>query len=222
MTARSLRGAAFAALALTTAPVAAHAAILPTPTVADGSFETFDFSARSAGDSYEYGATGIAGATFNGKSGVQKDGSRWEFAAAPSGSQTAFLQSGSDGIGNIVLSLGNLVVGQAYKVSFDAAARPVYSTVNPFTVAVNGAQIGAFTATDLAWTTFSTGNFLATGTTASLSFTGSASSVDSAVGLDSISVSAVPEPAAWAMMILGMGVIGFAMRRRTSAVAAIA
>ena len=29
-------------------------------------------------------------------------------------------------------------------------------------------------------------------------------------------VAAVPEPATWAMMIVGMGTIGFAMRRKTS------
>jgi len=32
--------------------------------------------------------------------------------------------------------------------------------------------------------------------------------------LDSISVAAVPEPATWAMMLLGFGAIGFTMRRR--------
>jgi hypothetical protein len=33
--------------------------------------------------------------------------------------------------------------------------------------------------------------------------------------IDSLGVNAVPEPATWAMMILGFGLVGFAMRRRT-------
>jgi hypothetical protein len=35
--------------------------------------------------------------------------------------------------------------------------------------------------------------------------------------LFSPSVAAVPEPASWAMMLLGFGAIGFALRRRTAA-----
>jgi len=36
--------------------------------------------------------------------------------------------------------------------------------------------------------------------------------------LDGVSIAAVPEPATWAMMILGLGMVGFAMRRRTTKV----
>lgn len=40
-------------------------------------------------------------------------------------------------------------------------------------------------------------------------------------GIDNVTVGgAVPEPATWAMMILGMGVVGYAMRRKKSRVTA--
>lgn len=45
------------------------------------------------------------------------------------------------------------------------------------------------------------------------------SSTSNAFEIDSIYVSAVPEPATWAMMITGFGLIGGAMRRRRSTIA---
>jgi hypothetical protein len=40
------------------------------------------------------------------------------------------------------------------------------------------------------------------------------------LGLDDISLTAVPEPTTWAMMLAGFGLVGFSMRRRNRAVAA--
>ncbi|MFZ4382319.1 MAG: PEPxxWA-CTERM sorting domain-containing protein, partial [Sandarakinorhabdus sp.] len=37
---------------------------------------------------------------------------------------------------------------------------------------------------------------------------------------DMVSLTAVPEPATWAMLIVGFGMVGFAARRRKAAVAA--
>lgn len=39
--------------------------------------------------------------------------------------------------------------------------------------------------------------------------------------IDNLAIGGVPEPASWAMMILGFGAIGFAMRRRHQMVAAV-
>jgi hypothetical protein len=43
------------------------------------------------------------------------------------------------------------------------------------------------------------------------------SSTQNAFEIDNIAVNAVPEPGTWAMMLLGFGAIGFAIRRRKSA-----
>ena len=45
-------------------------------------------------------------------------------------------------------------------------------------------------------------------------------SVDPQGGWDMVSLSAVPEPATWAMLIVGFGMVGFAARRSKAAVAA--
>lgn len=42
------------------------------------------------------------------------------------------------------------------------------------------------------------------------------SSANNAFEIDDIAVNAVPEPGTWAMMLLGFGALGFAMRRRKS------
>lgn len=58
-------------------------------------------------------------------------------------------------------------------------------------------------------------SFTATGASSTLAFT---STTATAFGpaLDGVSVAAVPEPATWAMMIFGFGLVGAAMRRRRS------
>jgi hypothetical protein len=40
------------------------------------------------------------------------------------------------------------------------------------------------------------------------------------LGLDDISLTVIPEPTTWALMVAGFGMVGFAMRRRNRAVAA--
>lgn len=63
------------------------------------------------------------------------------------------------------------------------------------------------------WTQFKL-NFFADGTSNTLSF--SEINGPSYIGLDDVSVTAVPEPATWAMMILGFAGVGFMAYRRKS------
>lgn len=70
------------------------------------------------------------------------------------------------------------------------------------------------TPTSLNWQIFS-GNFVATGPNI-LSFTNLTGGPNEGILLDAVSVTPVPEPATWAMMLLGFGAIGFAARRRRS------
>jgi PEP-CTERM motif-containing protein len=48
------------------------------------------------------------------------------------------------------------------------------------------------------------------------------SSTQNAFEIDSISVASVPEPATWAMMLIGFGAVGYSMRRRKVALPQIA
>ena len=63
-------------------------------------------------------------------------------------------------------------------------------------------------------------NFIADGTSNTINF--SEVNGPSYIGLDDVSVTAVPEPATWAMMILGFAGIGFIAYRRKSKPAAMA
>lgn len=56
--------------------------------------------------------------------------------------------------------------------------------------------------------------FTATGSSTTLTFASFGGSGNAGIALDNVSVTAVPEPATWGMMILGFGLIGAAARRR--------
>ncbi len=73
---------------------------------------------------------------------------------------------------------------------------------------------------DGSWTSGNTnGEFVVWGTAGEV-FTGmTLTTTEDSFEIDNLAV-AVPEPASWAMMILGFGAIGFAMRRRSRMVAA--
>ncbi|NIJ06950.1 hypothetical protein FHS31_000532 [Sphingomonas vulcanisoli] len=182
---------------------AAQAVVIP-----DGSFET------PATSSFVYNPT-VTGVTFNAGSGVQHNGSAWAFADAPDGTQTAFIQSTSSYIGQIDFALTGLTVGQVYQIVFAGAARPGGYSDNPFTVSVGGSQIGSYDITSTIWSTYTTPTFRANSTTGTLTFVGSASSGDADVGIDNVRITTapVPEPATWAMMIGGFGLVGTALRR---------
>jgi hypothetical protein len=96
-----------------------------------------------------------------------------------------------------------------------------YSTLNNGSTAINGWTVGGASVdyigsywAAMGWTEY-TYNFVATGASTTLSF---ASLDNSPYGpaLDGVSVAAVPEPAAWGMLIGGFGLAGLALRRRPS------
>ena len=63
--------------------------------------------------------------------------------------------------------------------------------------------------------------FLAGSNTLTFTYSGTAQGLgDEAWGLDRVTAGAVPEPATWAMLITGFGMVGFAARRRSAAIAA--
>jgi choice-of-anchor C domain-containing protein len=77
------------------------------------------------------------------------------------------------------------------------------------------------TTADLNWTIY-TKTFVANSTSTRLSFNETVGGGNAGVLLDAISVSAVPELATWAMMLIGFAGLGFVAYRRTKKISAAA
>lgn len=107
------------------------------------------------------------------------------------------------------------VLGRTYTVSIDFTQNGGGKSAD---VNVNGAAIGTLVGTG-AWQTFTT-TFIGTGAATTFDITEILGGGNGGVVLDNISVSAVPEPETWAMLVAGFGMTGFAMRKRKAAVAA--
>ena len=141
------------------------------------------------------------GATYNPCCGTPNDTSN-TFVAFGGGNLPSGLASASF----------NTVAGSTYTVKFDYAALGGGSEPLTFTVA---GQSFTFNPVANNAIVFTPGSFTFTGTGGSSSLvvtSGGFDNVDAIV--DNISLAgAVPEPAAWALIILGFGVIGGALRR---------
>ncbi|MBU0801782.1 MAG: choice-of-anchor C family protein [Alphaproteobacteria bacterium] len=113
------------------------------------------------------------------------------------------------------------VANTVYNVSFWLAGNPDGAPVTKsVTVGATGATTSnysfdftGFNKANMGWTNYQY-SFVATGASTTLSFA-SQDATSFGAALDNVSVTAaVPEPATWAMMILGFGLVGGAMRRR--------
>ena len=120
---------------------------------------------------------------------------------------------GSPGPGAISQSFAT-VTGQGYTLSFDLSVNNGSSNNNALYVDLTGSSQVAF-AGSTPFTT-QTLNFVATGTLTTLMFTSGASGYSGAV-IDNVSVSAVPEPETYAMLLAGLGLMGVIARRRKQA-----
>ncbi|MET0308399.1 MAG: choice-of-anchor C family protein [Sphingomonas sp.] len=159
------------------------------------------------------GSTAINGWTVGGAS-IDYIGTYW---VAGDGARSIDLSG--NGAGSVAQTF-DTVVGQHYQVSFLLAGNPdgapvvknvgVGATGN---ATVNYTLNSAGTSHEaMGWTQY-TYDFVATGTSTTLNF----ASLDNSpygAALDGVSVAAVPEPAAWGMMIGGFGLAGMALRRR--------
>lgn len=121
---------------------------------------------------------------------------------------------------------GSLLPGQSFTLNFDF--RSTGGGLNFGSVFV-GDQAFDFSTSSLDFTTFSrTFSFDPSLTTVSVAFQGLESDTDGeGVGIDRIQfgptlIAAVPEPSAWAMMIVGVGAVGAGLRRRRTARLALA
>ena len=127
---------------------------------------------------------------------------------------------GQGGTGGISQGL-TLTAGNLYNLTFaysNNGFAPNESTSASASFLIDGLagtiSHSTSTPTNLDWQIFSA-NFVATGPNI-LSFTNLTGGPNEGILLDAVSVTGVPEPGTWAMMVLGFGAIGFATRRRRS------
>ena len=104
-------------------------------------------------------------------------------------------------------------IGQTYRVTLDYSSNNGIN--NPTAdITANSFTVGTLTGSH-SWQSFS-GLFTAQSTSTDFQISESFGGGNAGVFLDNISLSAVPEPATWAMMLVGFGMVGFAMRKRSN------
>lgn len=123
-----------------------------------------------------------------------------------------------------------LLAGTSYTFGFDIF-KPANGDSNAngatFTAMLNGSPFASFTASSLpvtTWQTFSGFNSFVATTTGPFTFNFTSNGfpakdfvVDRVYLTETDSIGAVPEPASWAMMLGGFGIMGAALRRRRKA-----
>ena len=126
------------------------------------------------------------------------------------------------GAGSLSLQFAELVVGASYAISFNAAmlyasdddvlrvSAAASGLANRFELTQYASGVGPVT----------TSSFVAKAATDTLTFRSptAAAGVHTKMLLDNVAIrmtaTAVPEPSTWAMMLIGFGAVGHAMRRR--------
>ena len=197
--------------------------------VANNSFELPPIAGDSSysGPGYLYRPTLVSSFwNWSGSAGIATNGSDFGQADAPDGVQVAFIQRAT---GEMYQDLTGLTIGQSYLVSFEAAQRWDSTTSDEisqgigfggaenFDVLWDGTSIGTFSPTSTSFDMYYTTSFVATASTARLTFQG----LDTLGGdrtsfIDSIQVNVniTPEPGSAVTLLAGLGVIGLALRRK--------
>ena len=171
---------------------------------------------------FEAGATGF---TTTGNVAVISGADYVTFAVgsgSPAAQANHFASFGSDnaaGTGVVFQSFAT-VLGQIYTLSFDYGAFNSTSQQLSYSLTgLPGANVLPITAgtsnLDSLFTNFTT-SFTGAGGPTILSFQSTSTAGDNAdILLDNVSVTGpVPEPATWAMMLMGFGMVGVGVRRR--------
>ncbi|MGK5078168.1 FxDxF family PEP-CTERM protein [Janthinobacterium sp. HLX7-2] len=181
-----------------------------TPVLSNGGFEN-----NTVGGGYVYGDV-APGWSFTGGAGVSASYTAWN-GVAQEGNAFAFLQNTAS-ISQSFVSSG----AANYAFAFNLALRPGYDQGQAVTVSLDGTQLGQYGVTSTGWTSFNLSalNIGAGSHTLSFAGTNPNNAHDTSAFLDGISmnVSAVPEPGTYAMLLVGLGLLGFMVRRRKAAV----
>jgi hypothetical protein len=155
----------------------------PPPALVNASFET-----PVLGSGFQYNPSGAGvGWTFSPSSGIQGNGSAWGAAAAPSGTQTAFIQDTSTISQALSLNAGN------YTLAFKAAQRPCCLTPNtqPIKVTIDGVQIGSLvTPPGTSFSSFSLSFSVASSGTHTIAFAGTSANTN-ATFIDAVTLTAI-------------------------------
>jgi choice-of-anchor C domain-containing protein len=160
------------------------------------------------------GSTAITGWEVTGGS-IDYIGSYW---MAQQGNRSVDLAGSS--LGTLSQTLTDTVAGQRYKVNFWVSKNPdggATTRTGTFTAGGNSFTFSYSlpnNRTNMNWTLASY-EFFATGSNTVLSFAADASAgCCFGPALDNVSIGAVPEPEAWAMMIGGFALVGGVLRSR--------
>jgi choice-of-anchor C domain-containing protein len=189
-------------------------------TFTNGSFENASVDPGGAFVTLLAGSTAIDGWTVTGDS-IDYIGGYWQ---PQDGSRSIDLSGNAPGG---VSQTFDTLVGHSYLVNFFLAGNPDGGTGAK--VAISSATGGpsqsntflvggSNTRADMGWQAYQY-HFVATGASTTLTFS-SATDTPYGPALDNVSVAGVPEPAEWALMLVGFGGLGAAMRRKRAAVAA--
>jgi hypothetical protein len=108
-------------------------------------------------------------------------------------------------------------VGSSSKLTFAVDGDATSATLSTFDTAAS--PVGTWQFLSNTWNSGSNTSVTLTLKNASTEFSGNDFGVDS-INFGTVSIGGVPEPTSWAMLITGFGMVGFAARRRRSAVAA--
>lgn len=129
------------------------------------------------------------------------------------------LEVNANTFGDVVQTITGLTAGAKYVLTYSYGGRPGYGT-QILDVNFGGAHVSTDTGSLGTFTPYSY-VVTASGTSAVLEF--KSQITDGAPGggneIANVSLMAVPEPASWALMVAGFGLVGIAARRRTAVAA---
>jgi hypothetical protein len=133
------------------------------------------------------------------------------------------LEVNANSFGSVSQIVSGLTPGARYAFGWSMAGRNGGGPQH-LDVSVDGVTVGQMTSSNFSGWLDSVKRFTASGTTAKLNFSSSDIGGAASYGnlVTNVSVGAVPEPASWAMMIAGFGLVGHAMRRRARPLQAMA